>query len=63
MIIFPIFKKGIPFIFKVQDDFNSSKSNEKDDPEIGYGIYEGIVFFTSCLLTTVITEHITFNKF
>ncbi len=63
LIIFPIFQKGIPFIFKVQDDFNNSKSSEKDDPEIGYGIYEGIVFFTSCLLTTVITEHITFNTF
>ena len=67
--------KKIPFIVKIFHSYKyflqrkkiekilQLKNNEKDDPEIVYGIYEGIVFFTSCLLTTFITEHITFNQF
>ena len=67
LIILPIFKKGIPFIFKMQDDLEQSSKpltkKEKEEPEVGYGIYEGVIFFTSALLTTVITDHIAFGPF
>jgi hypothetical protein len=67
LIILPIFRKVIPLIFRMQDDISpSSKPLQKqvsEGPATGYGIYEGIVFLTSALFTTVITEHITFNSF
>ncbi len=59
LIIFPIFKKGIIFIFRLQDDHDPSQPI----PEIGYGLYEGATFFASCFLTTIITGQIKFGTF
>ncbi|OUR96218.1 hypothetical protein A9Q84_07620 [Halobacteriovorax marinus] len=67
LIIIPIFKIGLAFIFKLQDDFNSpgkeGVSNEDGSAEIGYGVFEGSIFFTACYLTTVITGNINFGNF
>ncbi|ATH08962.1 hypothetical protein BIY24_13695 [Halobacteriovorax marinus] len=67
LLIIPIFRSGLIFIFKLQDDFNianKSKANTNDSSaEIGYGVYEGAIFFTSCFLTTVITGNINFGNF
>lgn len=66
LIIFPIFRKGIIIIFRVNKNPNDIVPNAKnthDDGVLGYGIFEGALFFTSAFLTTVITEHIHFGTF
>jgi uncharacterized membrane protein YjfL (UPF0719 family) len=66
LIIIPIFRSGLILIFKLQDDFTShmkDQNNEEGNAEIGYGIFEGAIFFTSCYLTTVITGNIHFGNF
>ena len=67
VIIFPIFNWGLITIFKLQDDFKSDMISENGrdilGPQVGYGIFEGIMFLTSCLLTTVITGKIYFGSF
>lgn len=66
LIIAPIFKSGLIWIFKMQDDLNRSKGenkNELAEAEFGYGLFEGAIFFTSCFLTTVITGNIHFGTF
>lgn len=65
LIIFPIFQKGIKLIFKIQEDLTSQESpyllNEVETPETGYGIYEGILFYSSALLTSVIVGQVQFG--
>ena len=66
LIILPIFIKGIKWIFKIQDDLKeqrTEKGKAVNEVEIGYGIYEGIIFFTCCFLTIVITGQINFGTF
>lgn len=68
LIIFPIFKKGLIYIFKMQDDLPTKKEDNVEktistDVELGYGIYEGAILFTSCFLTTVITGNIQYGNF
>ena len=65
LIIFPIFQKGIKFIFKVQEDLIGKDKNystfDVENPEIGYGVYEGIIFYSSALLTSVIVGQVQFG--
>lgn len=67
LIIIPIFLKGLELIFHIQHDFNPqdqvSDSDVRDERVIGYGLYEGAIFFTSCFLTKVITEQVLFGTF
>lgn len=68
LIIIPILKKGLVFIFKLQDDLPVKKDEGKDaalsaEVELGYGIYEGAILFTACFLTTVITGNIQYGNF
>lgn len=66
LIIIPFFKKGLVFIFNFQDDLLEKNSEGKlvnSQAELGYGVYEGAIFFTSCFLTTVITGNIHFGTF
>ncbi len=66
LIIFPIFRKGILLIFRVNKNPLDGQSGAKTSPDeapLGYGIFEGALFFTSAFLTTVITEHIHFGTF
>jgi len=66
-IIFPIFKNGLVWTFQLQEDIveQSGKEGKIDAtvPDVGHGIYEGSIFFTSCFLTSVITGHIHFGTF
>ena len=67
IIIFPIFKQGLIYIFKVQSDNQNKGITESDKyndlPDMGYGIYEGAIFLSSCLLTSIITGKIYFGNF
>lgn len=67
LIIVPILRKGLIFIFRIQDDL-PGKPDERgetiqSDIEMGYGIYEGAIIFTSCFLTTVVTGNIQYGNF
>lgn len=62
LIIFPIFRKGIMLIFRVNKHYETDKEPTIEG-SLGYGIFEGALFFTSAFLTTVITEHIHFGTF
>ena len=71
IIIFPLFKKGIVVIFQIQNDLVAATNNNHGNlavreaiiPKVGYGIYEGTVFFAACFLTSVITGRISFGTF
>lgn len=66
LLIFPLFRYGLIFIFRFKDDLSSKDVDFIKDTqsiETGHGIYEGGLFFTSCYLTTVITGRILFGTF
>ncbi|MCO4792429.1 MAG: hypothetical protein KC493_01860 [Bacteriovoracaceae bacterium] len=67
LIIIPIFRKGLLIIFKFHDEIEKEividNKPENQEKTLGYGIYEGSIFFASCFLTTVITGHINFGTF
>lgn len=66
LIIIPIFMKALVFIFNIQNEAPTTTDKNgviSSDVEIGYGIYEGAIIFTTCFLTTVITGQITFGSF
>ncbi|MCR9205171.1 MAG: hypothetical protein NXH75_11365 [Halobacteriovoraceae bacterium] len=67
LIVLPIFIKGIKIIFNLSDDLNLLVKDENlqdnTNVELGYGVYEGAIFFTSCFLTIVITGKINFGTF
>ena len=67
LIILPLFIKGIKFIFNLEDDlFKLVKVEGQQDNtnvELGFGIYEGAIFFCACFLTIVITGRIHFDTF
>lgn len=60
-IICPIFYKGIHFVFKIQTNQKNKDREEIELPELGYGVYEGAIFFTTGLLTSIITGRIYFG--
>ena len=65
-LIFPLFIIGIKKAFLLQEYTGSRRSEYEFDPErpeLGYGLYEGIVFLTSSLLTVVVTKQIFFGLF
>lgn len=68
LIIVPIFRKGLIFIFRIQDDLPVKADDRSDysgnqEVEMGYGIYEGAIILTSCFITTVITGNIQYGNF
>lgn len=65
LIIFPIFKKGLVVIFRIQPNtiYDSENKDKIENPDTGFGLYEGIIFITSALLTTVITGNILFGEY
>jgi hypothetical protein len=66
IIIFPFFKKGLIFIFKIQDELKAKIKQDSAallEVETGVGVFEGSVFFTACFLTTIITGQIHFGTF
>ena len=62
LMIFPIFRQGIILIFRVNKKYAKDREYESE-ASIGYGFFEGALFFTAAFLTTVITEHIDFGTF
>ena len=65
LIILPIFRKGLLWLFLIQENIKSNVTKEEDRQEenTGQGIFEGSFFLTSCFLTTVITQQIHFGTF
>jgi len=63
LIIFPIFKKGLVKIFpiKVGDERTLEGHVESDMQSLGYGFFEGCVFISSAILTTMIVNRIQFG--
>lgn len=60
LIIFPIFKKGLFFIFPVKLG-ESETQLDADRQNMGYGFYEGSVFIAAAILTTMIVNRIQFG--
>ena len=67
IIIYPLFNKGLKFTFKIADDLPTYDALEQKTDRrknlVGYGIYEGLIIFSSCFLTNVITSQIDFGSF
>lgn len=64
LIIFPIFKKGLFKIFPVKlgnDDRGHGNQVQLDQESLGYGFYEGSVFISGAILTTMIVNRIQFG--
>lgn len=63
LIIFPLFNIGLKWIFKanITKVESGSSETEQDMQGYGYGIYEGCLFLTACLLTSLIVNKIQFG--
>lgn len=63
LIIFPIFKKGLFYIFPVKlgDSTRTDQQVDLDRQSLGYGFYEGAVFIAGAILTTMIVNRIQFG--
>lgn len=63
LIIFPIFKKGLVKIFpiKLSDDRLQDGHLDADMQSLGYGFYEGAIFISGAILTTMIVNRIQFG--
>lgn len=63
LIIFPIFKKGLVYIFPVKlgESGGHEGQIEADRLSYGYGFYEGSVFIAGAILTTMIVNRIQFG--
>ena len=60
VIVFPIFFKGIRLVFKVQE-LKYSSANPVPFHTYGYGVYEGILFLSTSILTSIVVNQITFG--
>lgn len=64
LLIIPLLRKGIHLIFQLKEEFSSQyETQQSDQIEVGYGLYEGATFFTCCYLATIITGQIHFGTF
>lgn len=63
LIIFPLFKRGIQRIFPTKSggDDRSITHLESDQQSLGYGFYEGCLFLSAAILTTMIVNKIQFG--
>lgn len=63
LLIFPLFKKGLVFIFPIV--IGSERVHEGqidvDRQSIGYGFFEGSIFIAGAILTTMIVNRIQFG--
>lgn len=65
IIVKELLNKAIHYIFNVKLS-ETEIDNSKENPiltDLEYGIYEGTTNYISCILTTVVCEHIIFDKF
>lgn len=66
LVILPIFQFVIVKIFRIHNERNEIEKLSIDEIEKfgdGFGLYEGGIFFSSCLLTSVIVDKIDFGNF
>mgnify|MGYP000226945646 CR=1 FL=1 len=64
LIILPIFRYGILYIFKIEEAIITKKEKKTPSTEpvhLGYGIYIGMIYLTSALLTSIIISQIHFG--
>lgn len=63
LIIFPIFKKGLVRIFpiKLGEERGLEGHIDNDMQSLGYGFFEGCVFISAAILTTMIVNRIQFG--
>jgi uncharacterized membrane protein YjfL (UPF0719 family) len=63
LLIFPLFKKGLFYIFpvKLTDDRDFDGQLDQSYQSYGYGIYEGCLFIAGAILTTMIVNRIQFG--
>ncbi len=63
LIIFPLFKKGLVKIFpiKIGEDRGLEGHIDTDMQSLGYGLFEGCVFISGAILTTMIVNRIQFG--
>jgi uncharacterized membrane protein YjfL (UPF0719 family) len=61
LIIFPLFKRGLAKIFPVKVGDGDENHVDTDRQSIGYGIYEGCLFVSGAILTTMIVNRIQFG--
>lgn len=63
LIIFPIFKKGLVKIFpiKLGEERGHEGHIDTDMQSLGYGFFEGSVFISAAILTTMIVNRIQFG--
>jgi len=59
LLIFPIFKKSLVKIFPVK--VNRDPNQDTEIESIGYGFYEGCLFISAGILTTMIVNRIQFG--
>ena len=64
-LIFPLFIMGIKKVFFLKDYKKLSKDSGfmLEKPVLGYGVYEGILFFSSSIMTVVIIDQVFFGIF
>jgi uncharacterized membrane protein YjfL (UPF0719 family) len=66
LMILPIILKGLKYFFQIEEPSrykDTTGKNEVNEIDIGFGIYQGILFFTSCYLTVVVTGNVSFGSF
>ena len=70
LIVFPVFIKGLDWIYKFHRKSYLKKSINPNGPsasipeedDLGRGIFQGVSFFTSSLFTIIVTENIFLGK-
>lgn len=63
IIIYPLFHMGLIKIFRIQVTMPKERNGKIEDPEIGDGVFEAVIFISACLLTSIITGNINFGTF
>lgn len=63
LIIFPLFKKGLVKIFPIRmsEERGHTGHVDSDMQSLGYGFYEGCLFISGAILTTMIVNRIQFG--
>ncbi len=59
ILILPIFRYGLMYIFKIQE--TETKNKVEEHVHLGYGIYVGATYLTSSLLTSIVISQIHFG--
>ncbi len=59
ILIFPLFRTGITYIYKIQEPQKVEIQDE--NPHLGHGVYDGAIYITCALLTSIIIGQIHFG--